>query len=328
METSVSNANLTSNSNTANLNVSSQSKENKDEKAPAQTVTDISQNNEEQPALVVTPEEVEQLINKTVDKVAQSNKQTFWTKLKVQLSDIGKTIMASTLAIIVAIVTSLIFNSQTTEKIQTFIGEVREKLPTEADRALVAQLSNSLGENSSILNQLQITQSKQIEKTDNISTLGDELKQQMQHVDLKFTSLNNLYNEQKNSYTQNNNKLKNLESTVTKIQSKLSTNKREINTALLRTLVEFREKGELIAQRRLNGNSSMSQESNRWLKSVYYFINTLPTNGQPKQLLTIQTAIKSILNRKDEFDDIDSRLDESLIILSTMESLVQAAVLG
>ena len=74
--------------------------------------------------------------------------------------------MASIIALIVAVISSFIFNSQNFQDIQVAFDSIRAKLPTDADKILVEKLSSGLGKNTSLLDKLQQEQHRQKENVE------------------------------------------------------------------------------------------------------------------------------------------------------------------
>ncbi len=265
-------------------------------------------------------------VDKLIDNIktlATEKHDTFWGKLKKQLRDIGKTFLASAVALIVAIVSSFIFNSQYFQDIQVAVDDIRQKLPTEADKILVTKLSSTLGENSSLLSELQQEQIRQKEKTKVDELSNATYKIQFETISKEFVTIKQKYNQQLIFSEKNNQQLEILNIKLTKYRSNLLTTSHPTNNALVKTLKLLLQQGET-----MNSTKSPEENTQNWLKSVYYFVHTLPNGSSQQQLTTIKKAMTRIVEDKNEYKNNDIRISETLIILSTLKSLAEAAVLG
>jgi len=276
--------------------------------------TQLEENSNPQETLKNTSADVEKLID-TISTIASEKTNTFWEKLKIQLRDIGKTIMASILALVVAVVSSFIFNSQYSQDFQIAVDDIRTKLPTEAEKILVRQISDKLGKNRSLLDELQQEQFRQKEKNQIDALLGATLKEQFELSKERY-SQQLIFNEKNTRQIEFlNSELNNVRTTSIKGHA--------TNKALVKTLKHFIKQGEAISSKQ-----SPDKNTNNWLKNVYYFVHTLPGGNSEQQLKTIKKAMTSIIDGKSEYNNEAIKISETLIILSTLRSLAEAAVLG
>ncbi len=279
-------------------------------------------NLEHQAPLKSDSTDVDKLID-NIKTVATEKHDTLWGKLKKQLKDIGKTFLASAIALIVAIVSSFIFNSQYFQNIQIAVDDIRQKLPTEADKILVAKLSSTLGENSSLLGELQQEQLRQKEKTQVDEISNATYKQQLEEISKEFVTIKKKYDQQIVLNEKNNQQLELLNTKLTRFRSTLLTTSHPTNNALVKTLKQLLQQGKT-----MNSTKSPEENTQNWLRSVYYFVHTLPNGDNQQQLTTIKKAMTRIIDDTNEYKDNDIRISETLIILSTLKSLAEAAVLG
>jgi len=255
---------------------------------------------------------VDELIN-NIKTIVEKEPDTFLEKLKNQLKDMGKTLMATVLALIVAVVSSFIFNSQYFQEVQVIFDDIRSKLPTEADKILVQQLSSTLGENSSLLDKLQQEQFRQKEKALAGGILNTTLKLQLEEASKQFATINE----------NNTHQIELLSAEIAKFRASSLNKSRPINRALITTLKQLQQRGEALSSKKL-----LEKNVQIWLKRVYYFVHTLPSSDGEQQLAEIKNAMTKITESKSEYQDIGLRVSETLIIISTLKSLAEAAVLG
>ena len=278
-------------------------------------------NSEQQVPLKATSTDVDNLID-NIKAIATEKHDTLWAKLKKQLKDIGKTFLASAVALIVAIVSSFFFNSQYFQNIQIAVDDIRKKLPTEADKILVTRLSNTLGENSSILGELQQEQLRQKERTQVGELSNATHNQQLEKISKELVTIKGKYNQQLVVNKNNNQQLELLDAKLATFRSTVLTPANPTNNALVKTLKQLLQQGKA-----MNSTKLPEENTQSWLKSVYYFVHTLP-NGDNQQLTIIKKAMTRIIEDTNEYKDNDIRISETLIILSTLKSLAEAAVLG
>ena len=234
-----------------------------------------------------------------------------------QVRQFGASTLASIIAILIAVVSPLILNSQFVKDIKQTIADIRTQLPNEADKLLMDQVTELSKNNQGMLNTLSSQQLLLQEKSVSYQQQSEQFQQAYQQMSQKIVALE----------TRNQVQVDNTD-TIAALQKQLESLKGQVNSthegpnrALYQQLVKLSDEGKGLT-------ATQSEKADVWFKKLFYTIQGLQKNEANQQLSSHVEVLKSIANRDNGFNDFNKRKQEALIILNALSSLVNAAVIG
>jgi len=227
-----------------------------------------------------------------------------------QVKQFGASTIASLIAILIAVITPIILNSQFAQDISETIADIRKKLPNEADDLLMSQVSELTKNNQVLINQISTEQRLLQAKNVELSKGEQSFKLEYQSVTQKLIELEN----------QNRDLTELLSKKVEQLEGRFAGKQEKPNYALLKQLSNLTREGE-------NLTATQTEKSERWFKQTFYTVQGLQTEAFNQQLKTHVAVLKSIVEKESEFGEFNKRKEEALIVLEALSSLVNAAII-
>ncbi|WP_196141002.1 hypothetical protein [Aliikangiella sp. G2MR2-5] len=227
-----------------------------------------------------------------------------------QVKQFGASTIASMIAILIAVVTPIILNSQFAQDIAETIADIRKQLPNEADDLLMSQVTDLSRNNQALITKIsteqRLLQAQNMEFSKGEQAFKDEYKQ----VTQKLVEIE----------SQSKNLTDSLVKKIEELEGRIGTKNDKPNYALLKQLSNLISEGEKLV---LN----QAEKSERWFKRAFYTVQGLQKEAFNQQLKTHVAVLKSIAEKDEGYKEFNKRKEEALIVLDALSSLVNAAII-
>lgn len=227
-----------------------------------------------------------------------------------QVKQFGASTIASLIAILIAVVTPIILNSQFAKDVSETIADIRKQLPNEADDLLMNQVTELSKNNQVLIYQISTEQRVLQAQSAEFSKGEQTFKQEYQQITQKLIALE----------TENRNLTKALSKKVEELEGQIGNKNNRPNYALLKQLSNLTSEGEKLTLDQI-------EKSERWFKRAFYTIQGLQKEAFNQQLKTHVAVLKSIVEKDNDYKEFNKRKEEALIVLDALSALVNAAII-
>lgn len=233
-----------------------------------------------------------------------------------QVKQFGASTAASLIAILIAVITPIILNSQFAQDVKQTIADLREQLPNEADELLMNQVTELSKSNQSLINQISskqlLLQAQNSELTKGTETTRQEYRQVTQKL-IELESRNK-------NLTDNSQLIGSLSKQVEELSKRVNRNNDGPNYALHKELLKLSTEGRKLTQNQI-------EKSENWFRRVFYTVQGLQKQEANQQLNSHVSVLKSIADKEDGYSEFNKRKQEALIVLNALGSLASAAII-
>ena len=264
----------------------------------------------------VDPQTMEILLELVSQKKAQPLKNSISDRIFEQLRQWGASTVASLIAITIAIISPVVINSQFAQDITSSISEIRGKLPNEADKLLMAQLTDLSKQNQNLISDINQKQQLLQVQSNDLKSGSQLFQQQYNDVINKVVELN-LKNKGLETSSE---KITQLEQKVAALTSHSVNTNIRFNQKLYQQITKLQKEGEKLTEKQ-------SQQAEQWFKRTFYTVQGLQNQASNSQLKAHVDVLKDISNKDGKFNSFPQRKQETLLILSALSALVNAAVI-
>ncbi|WP_444998210.1 hypothetical protein [Aliikangiella sp. IMCC44359] len=265
---------------------------------------------------------LERLYQQLANTEPEQKTSSFTLILKEKINQLGSSALTAIIALIAAIITPIILNSQFAKDINASISDIRSKLPNEADAIIVKELSSITSDHQSIINELIKKQQSIILDNKMLTDVKNDFETQYNQVLNSVEQFEIKSDIQNNSVDSLKSTIFNLEKKMADLQQQIQASKQtnSINKNLYHHLEKLYKDGESLT----NANPTKAEN---WFKQLNYTIQGLQVNQTNDYLKLHVKTLNSIILKTDNFTDFSSRKSEALVILRSLLSLVDAAIL-
>ncbi|MCW8879223.1 MAG: hypothetical protein OQK04_10325 [Kangiellaceae bacterium] len=233
-----------------------------------------------------------------------------------QVKQFGVSTAASLIAVLIAVITPIILNSQFAQDVKETIADIRKQLPNEADELLMSQVTELSKSNQNLINQISSKQLLLQAKNNELSKGNESFKQEYQQIEQKLVELET----KSKSLADNSQLIEALSKQVEDLNKRVTRNSDGPNYALHKQLVKLTNEGTRLTQ-------SQIEKSENWFRRVFYTVQGLQNPETNHQLKSHVAVLKSIADKKNGYSDFNKRKQEALIVLNALGSLATAAII-